>query len=106
MYLLPRERALRPTDATGRDVLVGIRPEYLSLQANGQSDHECMVRLPVELVETLGSEQLIHMRGPFGDNLIARIESQTPIQHGDVAEFHVDMDRLHVFDRETESALL
>jgi len=103
---IPRERKLTRADAVGRDVLVGIRPEYLSLGMNGTGDEGNVLRLPVELVETLGSEQLIHMRGPDSSNLIARIESQSHLRSGEIAELAVDMSRLHVFDRETETALL
>lgn len=102
---VPAERLDKVASAGDQQVLVGIRPEYLSLNLNGQSSDGHMLRLPVELVETLGSEQLVHMRGPEGADLVARIESEVPVRSTEIAEMIVDMNRVHVFDRATGAAL-
>jgi sn-glycerol 3-phosphate transport system ATP-binding protein len=44
-----------PASVRGRSVIMGVRPEHMVLNAPG-------VRIEVEMVETLGSEQLVHGR--------------------------------------------
>jgi len=44
-----------PNAVRGRDVIVGMRPEHMVLNSPG-------LRVEVEMVETLGSEQLVHGR--------------------------------------------
>lgn len=103
---VPAEHAAHLKEATGRKVYVGIRPEHLTIRSNGDAAPSgSTFKMPVELVETLGSERLVHARGPEGKLLVARVESDVQVQQGEVVEFIVDMARLHVFDGETEVAL-
>jgi hypothetical protein len=37
--------------------------------------------------------------------LIADVESETPISENQASEFVVDMERTHIFDKETEQAV-
>src|SRR5262245_16928352 len=44
----------------GRRLVVGIRPEHLSVADGGGGDHETTIAARVELVEALGNESLVH----------------------------------------------
>ncbi len=97
---LPPLDALR--DAHGRTVIVGIRPEHASIQpvAGGSS-------LPVELdlVETLGSEALLHSSvasTPF----VIKTETGGRTDHlNGVDRIHIAPDLVKVFDKETGRVL-
>lgn len=86
----------------GRDVIVGIRPEHVTLAAGEQTS-----KLPIalDLVEPLGSEALLHAR--FGDdNLVFKADTHGDISHlTGVAEVHVPAAMVKVFDAETGRAL-
>ena len=86
----------------GANVLIGFRPEHIEV-ANGQ---ESAVRFPatVDVVEYLGNEELIHAQAA-GNEIVALIPSSQRVNVGDSVEFAVPMEKLHVFDPESERTL-
>jgi multiple sugar transport system ATP-binding protein len=48
---------------------------------------------------------LLHLRGPAGEPIVARVDPRTTLRAGDVAKLAVNTDQLHVFDPTTEVAL-
>ena len=86
----------------GRDVVVGIRPEHVTLSAG-----EATSTLPIslDLVEPLGSEALLHAR--YGDDqLVFKAETHGDIDHlSGVGEVHVPAGLVKLFDAETGRAL-
>ena len=85
----------------GRDVVLGIRPEFFSERPpEGASS----VRLAIDLVEILGSDQLLY--GTCGnDRIVARVSARLPARVGDTVDLGVQEDLIHAFDRETELVL-
>lgn len=87
-----------PASVRGRKVFLGIRPEHIRLHVPG-------VTTQVEMVEVLGSEQLLHL-GCGDYRIIVRcpIEQtrEYPIQIGEAIQIgHMPPHPLHWFDRET-----
>jgi multiple sugar transport system ATP-binding protein len=97
------EQRNRLAEYSGREVLVGIRPEDLIVQP-GQVSVDRQLRLPVEIVEPLGSETLVHLRGPAG-TIIAKADPHVHFSVGELAAVTVKVQHLHVFDPQTELAL-
>ena len=53
----------------------------------------------------MGSETLLYLA--YGDDkLIAKVPSPCPAHTGDDIEMIVNLERLHVFDKETEQAIV
>jgi len=104
--VVPESRSGRVRERAGQDVLVGIRPEDIQVIDFAENVHEGnTVSMPVDLVEHLGAETLLHLRGPGGEAIVARVDPRSTIQAGDVAKLAVNTERLHVFDPTTEVAL-
>jgi ABC-type sugar transport system ATPase subunit len=84
-----------------REVVLGIRPEYFEERSlNGGPS----VRLKVDLVEILGSDQLLY--GSSGaDRMVARVTARLPVRVGDTVDLGLQTESIHVFDRESEAAL-
>jgi multiple sugar transport system ATP-binding protein len=86
----------------GKDVILGIRPEHVTLSAGEQTSP-----LPVslDLVEPLGSEALLHAR--FGDDeLVFKTETEGDINYlYGVNEVHVPAHLVKLFDADTGRAL-
>ncbi len=99
----PAEQRGKLAEYSGREVLVGIRPEDLVVQPGLAAGGE-QLRLPVEIVEPLGSETLVHLRGPAGA-LIAKADPHLHFEVGELACVHVKVEHLHAFDPQTELAL-
>ncbi|TAM22216.1 MAG: sn-glycerol-3-phosphate import ATP-binding protein UgpC [Candidimonas sp.] len=87
-----------PASLAGRNVIMGIRPEYMHLHASG-------IAVEVEMVEILGSEQLIH--GLHGDTrLVLRcpvsFTAEHPVTPGETVQMGTDgVHPLHWFDADT-----
>jgi multiple sugar transport system ATP-binding protein len=86
----------------GADVLIGFRPEHIEV-GNGQAS---AVRFPatVDVVEYLGNDELIHAKSE-GNEIVALIPSSKGVNVGDNVEFAVPMEKLHIFDPESERTL-
>ncbi len=85
-----------------RKVVLGIRPEDLSLAQNGDNGRHLVVRL----VEHLGADTLVH--GHFGGamtDMTIRLNGIRKFSHGETLPLHVNADKLHLFDPETEKRL-
>jgi multiple sugar transport system ATP-binding protein len=87
----------------GSELLIGFRPEHLDV-VDGRGD---TVRIPatVDVVEYLGNEELIHAQAE-GNEIVALIPSDRRVRAGDQIELGVPLDKLHVFDPETEQSLV
>jgi multiple sugar transport system ATP-binding protein len=93
---LPREgrAALK-----GSGVTVGVRPEDLTLSADGAG-----IPVTVELVEELGSDAFLHgsVTGGGGTELlVARVDPKSPPQKGSQVHLAPRPDKVHWFDTST-----
>lgn len=82
----------------GQPVVVGIRPEHLSINP---IDGGSTMRISLDLVEPLGSEALLH--ASIGENpLIIKAETHGDIDHlQNVSQIHAPLDLIKVFDQKT-----
>jgi len=95
----------------GREVVFGLRPEDITDKASAReatSDNTVMAR--VDVVEPVGSDELLY--ASVGNHLfVASIEAsidtfdRNRLVKKDV-EFVFNMKKLHLFDKETERAIL
>ncbi len=89
--------------AGGAEVIVGFRPEHLALR---DRDGATMARLParVDVVEYLGDEELVHLQ--VGENeIVALLPTDERLQPGQEIELGIPIQRLHLFDPESERSL-
>jgi multiple sugar transport system ATP-binding protein len=84
----------------GRDLLIGFRPEDLELNGHPGSNG---VKIPaqIDVVEYLGHEELIHAQAE-GHEIVALVPSEKKVKAGEGVEFAIPVEKLHVFDPETE----
>ena len=92
-------KALRDNGHGNKDVILGIRPENLSVN-DGKQEHvpdACKVDALVDFVEPLGSETYLHVK--IQDiSFLARTKGTTTITEGDNVPLVFDLNRLHLFD--------
>jgi multiple sugar transport system ATP-binding protein len=115
-----------------RKLVVGIRPEHLTVAEGGSVDREPTLAATVELVEALGNESLVHFstdartvrnRGgawtadPVATQVsgdiasasaaegVARVDPRVRVTVGERIALTVDVRRLHFFDAETGDAV-
>ncbi|SNR44230.1 ABC transporter ATP-binding protein [Puniceibacterium sediminis] len=89
-------------NAVGREVIVGVRPEYATIVTEPQSNS---VACDLDLVETLGSEALLHTM-IAGDPFVIRTETLGNMERlNAVSGFTVEPHLIKVFDAKTGAAL-
>ncbi len=99
--LLPEHRGELRGGSGARDVVVGLRPEYVSEPA---SDHRITRRLAftaeVEILEWVGADVFAHLSAPagLGDPLVARLSTDTLAREGEPLQVCIDTSKVHLFD--------
>lgn len=105
--LIPEGRyaALRQAGVIGKQVVLGIRPEDVHDDEVFLSTYpEAVIQARVEVVEHMGAELYVHM-GLGGQSFIARLNSRSETKHGDALRLVFDMNKVHLFNSETEETI-
>ena len=103
---VPKEYEDQLADYIDKDVTFGIRPEniYDKMFAYAPTPENTITGM-VDVVEPLGSETILHVK--VGDDMItAKVDPKTQAQEGQQIDLVFDMERMHVFDPETEKAVI
>ena len=100
---LPDETARRLRGHIGREILLGVRPEDLSVASAADSDRSCFDAV-IEVIEQLGSE-ILHDMKVGGDVMVASVEPSVRVKVRDKLRIAMRSSRLHVFDANTEAAI-
>ncbi|MHB1160332.1 MAG: ABC transporter ATP-binding protein [Chloroflexota bacterium] len=96
-------RALGPHN--DKRVILGIRPEHLAGFSQGESETSGEIAAAVEVVEQLGSEQLVYAN-VGGKSFVAKAEAGLRIQMGDTVRLAFPKQQVQIFDPESERSLL
>ncbi|RGC73148.1 sn-glycerol-3-phosphate ABC transporter ATP-binding protein UgpC [Lachnospiraceae bacterium AM23-2LB] len=97
-----KKKALIDGGYNGKTVVVGIRPEDVHddpdfIAANPGS----VITSKIKVYELLGAEVFLYF-DVEGTQMTARVNPRTELRTGDDAKFALDMNRIHIFDKETE----
>ena len=112
VYLVagPSEIELPPAKAkklieggyAGKTVVLGIRPEDVhDSQAFINNSADSVIESTIKVYELLGAEVFLYF-DIEGTQMTARVNPRTTLRTGDKAVFALDMEKIHVFDKETE----
>ena len=102
---IPEDKASLLDGLVGKAAVMGLRPEDISQISDSTGPRsENTFKSKVWVVEPLGSEQLVHLRGESG-TLISRCDPKAVIRPGDEIELAVDIEQGHIFDGETDVAV-
>ncbi|MCP1146780.1 ABC transporter ATP-binding protein [Lysinibacillus endophyticus] len=93
-------KELLDRDYLNKEIIVGIRPEGISLSdgtTNDEETYEAIVTVP----EMLGSETILYINLQ-GHDLIAKLYTNAVFNINDKVSMKINMNNLHFFDKETE----
>ena len=91
-FTLPLRTPLEP----GRRVIIGIRPEHLTLGTD--------IPATVDLVEPIGHESIVYATAGT-EKLVAIFSPHEAPRSGDTISLGVDATRIHLFDADSENAI-
>ena len=104
---LPDAKAAALKPYAGKVVVMGIRPEDVVEEheyAEGKALSE-QIDATVTVYELLGSEAMIY-GDVDGGQISAHISASNPVRTGNRIKVAFDIDKLHVFDKDTELAIV
>ena len=94
------ERSVTPEvnlPADGSDVIVGMRPEHLSISKDGP--------LGVDLTEALGGVSFAYLTAKTGEKIIVEERGDIRSEEGDKVGLSIESHRIMVFDAKTEARI-
>lgn len=100
---LPVPDRLAPSvEKAGDELTAGVRPEHFEI--GDAKPNAAKFRTTVDVVEFLGNEELLHVR--LGEHdLVAIVDASHRVRPGDVLDLSVPMEKLHIFEEESGTAL-
>ncbi len=91
----------------GKKIILGIRPEEIfdaNLPSNVVATDENTITAKVDVLEPLGHEYVAYLS--IGKHsIIATIDNETRLKESQSSKFSINLDRIHLFDAETEVAI-
>ena len=88
-----------------KEVIMGIRPEDIHAEESFLSISEASnIEANVDLAEMMGSEIYLYLNC-CGQKMVARVPSRTGIRADDMVKLALDVNKIHVFDAETENVI-
>ncbi|MBE7027420.1 MAG: sn-glycerol-3-phosphate ABC transporter ATP-binding protein UgpC [Ruminococcaceae bacterium] len=105
---LPEEHAKKfnAEEYVGKKVVMGIRPEDIHDYENDiDVTPNCVLNVGVEIAELMGAETHLHVKVD-GTIFIARVSPKNTAKQGDKVALYVNGNKIHLFDKETELAIL
>ena len=101
---LPASKAKAVIDGgyDGKTVVMGIRPENVhDSQMFIETSKDSVVECKINVYELLGAEVYLYFDCE-GFPMTARVDPRTTARSGDTVKFALDMEKVHLFDKETE----
>ncbi|GAB6099785.1 sn-glycerol-3-phosphate ABC transporter ATP-binding protein UgpC [Halanaerocella petrolearia] len=90
----------------GKEIVFGIRPEdIMDVELMDEELEGNIVEAKVEVVEPMGSEINVYLN-IGGQTIIAIVDAESNVQVGDKMKVSFDLDKMHIFDSETEEAII
>lgn len=94
---LPQRLSTVLWDYYDKQMILGIRPENISLQQfSGQNDNA--ISAMVNIIEPVGSRTDIYLTHSTGQKFIAGIDPHTKLQVNNEVKIYVDSERIHIFE--------
>ena len=103
---LPPSKAKKLIDGgyAGKTVTFGIRPEDVYDSEMFIETSKCVFESTIKVYELLGAEVYLYFDlAEFP--ITARVDSRTTARPGDTVKFAFDVEKIHVFDKETEQVI-
>ncbi|KOY14164.1 ABC transporter ATP-binding protein [Paenibacillus xylanivorans] len=102
-----KAQVLKSRGYIGKEVILGVRPEDIHeepvfLEASPNS----VFSTHVDVTENLGHEMLLYLSGVGNDTTIARVDGRSNTRDGSTVKMAIDMNKVHIFDKETEANVL
>jgi multiple sugar transport system ATP-binding protein len=102
---VPAERQGPYMAYKGKQIVFGLRPENMhDPEYAPPGIHQAVVESKVEVTELMGNEVILYLNAK-DKSFLARVDPRSKMHVGNTVGIAFDMDRFHVFDKQTERAI-
>jgi multiple sugar transport system ATP-binding protein len=102
------ENKVEPYKAhTGKQVIFGIRPEDVhDPEYSPPGIHQAIIDSKVDITELMGHEVILNLMTPTTNKpFLARVDPRTKARVGSTLGVALNLDNMHIFDKQTEKAI-
>ena len=95
-----KQQALRAAKVTPQPIILGVRPENISLATTGS-----VIGGKVEVTEMMGADVHVHVSTPGGETIVierSALHDANALSIGDAVSFTFDGAAMHLFSKESE----
>ncbi len=102
---LPAEKTAIYQAHAGKAVVFGVRPEDIHDPSYAPPGiHQALVETQVEVTELMGNEVFLYLN-TGGKNYVGRVDPRSRARIGDKVQVAMNLDNMHLFDKETEKVI-
>lgn len=104
---LPREKSLALVNGgyDKKEIIIGIRPEDIHCVPENEASGVNAIEAGIDISEMMGAEIYLYLNVE-GSNVIVRVDRKEDYSSSDVVKIRFDEKRIHLFDKETERAVV
>jgi len=96
------KKIINKNNLVGKEIVLGIRPEDLEDSSFVQNIHKGnTIKANIEVREPMGAEIYLYL-DIEGVLITARVDPKSEYKSGETATLHVDIEKLYLFNKETE----
>jgi multiple sugar transport system ATP-binding protein len=95
---IPRHLTETLAGSVGKRVVLGIRPEHLSLKPPEGGTEQAALAVKINVIEPLGSEMDVYMSTIHNESVVGRVEAQAGLERDTQVTAYVDVRKVHVFE--------
>jgi len=98
-----KAQILKSKGLIGKEVIMGVRPEDIHEEPVFlEASPNTIFSSTVDGNENLGHEMLLYLSGLGTETVIARVDGRSTTRDGSTVRMAIDMNKIHIFDKETE----
>jgi multiple sugar transport system ATP-binding protein len=103
---VPENKAEPYKAHTGKQVIFGIRPEDVhDPEYAPPGIHSAIVESKVDVTELMGHEVILYLMSNNNKSFLARVDPRSKARVGNTLGVALNLDNMHIFDKQTEKAI-
>ena len=94
---------------TDKTVVFGIRPEHMTIEGVSSLEHvkrSTTIEGTVDFIEALGTDTIVHANIGSGHVIKVKLPGHIPLEVRSKVRIVIDLDNIHVFDKNTGKAII
>jgi multiple sugar transport system ATP-binding protein len=101
---MPAARSARYQSLTGKELMLGLRPEHITEPRRSDRDQNCEFEATLDVVEPMGMETMVFFK-VNGQEICGRVDPGSAAGPGEKMRLYANMDHMHLIEPQTNLVL-